>query len=128
MVLEEPWAQKRMFWTFEKDIFLFFADFWVTHLKPFSGKVRQSVQKYLHQNLVIGTFLENDFEATLSPKANFFLAFKKDLFQFFRYCWVTKVEPFFGKAKQCCKNFFDKVYFVESSLEHAFKSLFDHSK
>ena len=38
------------------------------------------------------------------------------------------MKPFFGKARQFCKKFFDKVYFVESYLEKAFKSLFDHSK
>ena len=59
-----------MLWAFEKWIFQFFANFWVTKLKPFSGKVRQSVQNYLNQNLVIGSFLENGFEATLSSKTN----------------------------------------------------------
>ena len=38
------------------------------------------------------------------------------------------MKPFFGKARQFCKNFFDKVYFVESYLEKAFKSLFDHCR
>ena len=55
-----------MFWAFEKSVFQFFANFWATKLKLFSGKVRQSVQNYLNQNLVIGSFLENGFEATLS--------------------------------------------------------------
>ena len=98
MVMEEPWAQKRMFWTFEKDIFLFFADFWVTHLKPFSGKVRQSVQKYLHQNLVIGTFLENDFEATLSPKANVLSVWKVH-FSFFCRFFSDEVETIFWESE-----------------------------
>ena len=38
--------------------------------KPFSGKVRRSVQNYLNQNLVIENFLENGFQATLSSKTN----------------------------------------------------------
>ena len=42
-VLKLHWAQKQMFWEFENGIFQFFADFWVTKLKPFSGKVRQNV-------------------------------------------------------------------------------------
>ena len=70
MVLKLPWAQKRIFWAFEKCISQFFPNFWVTKLKPFSGKVRQSIQNYLNQNLVIGSFLENGFEATLSSKTN----------------------------------------------------------
>ena len=98
MVLKLPWAEKRMLWAFEKSIFQFFADFWVAKLKQFSGKVRQSVQNYLNQNFVIGSFLENGFKATLSSKTNV-LTFKKGLFQFFANCWVTKVEPFFGKAR-----------------------------
>ena len=57
-----------------------------------------------------------------------FWSFEKDIFQFFANFWVAKVKPFFGKARQFCKKFFDKVYFVESYLEKAFKSLFDHSK
>ena len=52
MVLKVSWAQKRMFWAFEKDSFPFFANFWVTKLKQLYEKVRQSVQNYLNQNLV----------------------------------------------------------------------------
>ena len=49
MVLQQRWAQKQMFWAFKKIyIFQFFAIFWVTKLKPFSGKVSQSVQIYLN--------------------------------------------------------------------------------
>ena len=118
MVLKLPWAPNRMLRAFEKGIFQIFASFWVTKLKPFSGKVRQSVQNYSKQNLVIGSSLENGFEATLSSKTNV-------VFENFR---LTKLKPFSGKASQCCKNFFDKVYFVESILESAFQSLFDHSR
>ena len=39
-------------------------------MKLFSGKVRQSKVNYLDQNLVVGGFLENGFEATLSSKPN----------------------------------------------------------
>ena len=53
---------------FEKGVFHFFENFWVTKLKPFSE--RQSVQSYLNQNLVIGSFLENGFESTLNSKTN----------------------------------------------------------
>ena len=81
-----------------REHFSVFENFWVTKLKPFSGKVRQSVQNYLNQNLVTGTFLENGFEVTLISKTNV-LTFEKGLFQFFANCRVTKVEPFFGKAR-----------------------------
>ena len=77
MVLKLPWPQKRMLWAFEKGIFQLFASYWVTKLKPFSGKVRQSVQNYFNQNLVIASFLENGFEATLSSKTNFLSIWKE---------------------------------------------------
>ena len=59
-----------MLWAFEKDIFQFSANFWVTKLKPFFGKVRQNVQNYLNQNLLIWSFLENSFRAIFRSKAN----------------------------------------------------------
>ena len=93
-------SSKWIFWTFDKGIFQFFAKFWVTKLKSFSGKVRKSVQNYLNQNLVIRTFLENGFGATLSSKTNvMFWAFEKSIFQFFANFWVTKLKPFFEKVR-----------------------------
>ena len=38
------------------------------------------------------------------------------------------MKLFSGKARQFCKNFFDKFYFNESILESAFQSLFRHSR
>ena len=55
-----------MLWAFENAIFQFFANFWVTKLKAFSGKVKQNVQNCLNQKLVLGSILENGFEATLN--------------------------------------------------------------
>ena len=58
MVLELPWSKKWVIWAFEKVFFqLFLSD---------EVEVRQSVQNYLNQNLVIGSFLENGFEATIN--------------------------------------------------------------
>ena len=50
--------------------FNFFPKFWVTKLKLFFWKLRQSVQSYLNKNLGIISFLENGFEATLSSNTN----------------------------------------------------------
>ena len=75
--LEANWAQKRMFWAVQKSIFQFFQNFWVTKLKPFSGKVRQSIQNSLNKNLVIRKFLGNGFEATLRWKTNVLIAWKE---------------------------------------------------
>ena len=127
MVLKLPWAQKRMLWAFEASIFQFSANFWVTKLKPFSGKERQSVQNYWNQNLVIGSFLENGFDATLSSKANVVSVWKVHFSVFCKFL-SDELNLFSGKARQYCKNSFDKVYFVESILESVFLSLFDHSR
>ena len=70
MVLEQSWFQKRMFWVFENVIFQIFANIWVRKFKPFSAKMRQSVENCLNQNLAIGSFLENGFEGTLSSQKN----------------------------------------------------------
>ena len=89
MVLKLPWAQKGMLWVFEKVLFQFFPKFWVTKLKPFSEKLKQSVPSYLNQNLVIGSFFKSGFEATFRKvhlkrlKRSFFsfCAFLSDEFQ-----------------------------------------------
>ena len=159
-----------MSWAFEGAIFQIFANFWVAKLKLFSGKVRQSVQKYLNRSSVLESILEYGFEVTTSSEANvlsvwkgYFSVFckllcdevetvswesevkrsklfkskfghrkllikwfwshlelknecsvrlKRVFFSFFANFWVTKLKPFSGKARQCCKNFFHKVYFV----------------
>ena len=66
MPLKIPWGQKWMFWTVEKSIFPILANFWVTKLRPHSGKMKKNIPKYLKQNLVIGSLLENGFGATLN--------------------------------------------------------------
>ena len=74
---------KKWFWSYlelnnkcsqrlKRAFFSILQNFWVTKVKPFSGKVRHSVRNYLNQNVVIGSFLENGSEATLSLKANAF--------------------------------------------------------
>ena len=74
MVLEKSWAKKWMSWAFEKGIFQgitqFFANIWETKLKPLSGKVAESVENCLNQNLVWRSFLGNGFEVALSSKRN----------------------------------------------------------
>ena len=62
--------QKRMFWAFEKGIFQFLAKFRMTKLKPDKNLPFRSLQNYLNQNLVIGSFLENGVEATMSSTMN----------------------------------------------------------
>ena len=121
MVFEQPWAQKRMLLAFEKSIFQFFANFWMTKLKPFSGKVMQSVQNYLNQNFVIRSFLENGFRASWSwiPRL---CTFEKDIFEFFADFWVTKLKPFPGKVRQSVQNYLNQNLAIRSFLENSFQA------
>ena len=102
-----------MFWAFEKGIFQFFANFWVTKLKPFSGKVRQSIQNYWNQNLIIGSFLENGFEATLSSKTNVVSVWKEHFSVFCKFL-SDEVETIFWES--------------EAKRSELFKSKFGHRK
>ena len=119
MVLEQPWAQKRMFWAFEKSIFQFFATFWVSKLKAFSGKFRQRVQIYFSQNLGIKTFLQNGFGPTLRPKTNFVSVWKKD-FTVFGNFWVTKLKRFSGQLRQSVENYLNQNLGIRIFSENSF--------
>ena len=44
-------------WAFEKGIFQFFANFWVTKLKPFSGKARHiAAKRFCIKSVLLGAF------------------------------------------------------------------------
>ena len=113
-----------MFWAFEKNIFQFFANFWVTKLKPFSGKVRQSVQNYLNQNSVVGNFLENGFEATLSSKANVLSLWKKH-FAIFWKCLSDEVETIFRESETKRSKLFKSKFGRRKLLRKCFWSYLD---
>ena len=122
MVLELPWAKKRIFRLFEKGIIQFVANFWVMKLKPFSGKIRQSIQNYLNQNLVIGSFLENGSEATLSSKTNVLSVWKGHFSDFLNFR-VRKLKPFPRKVKKDIKNYLNQNLVIESLLENCFEAI-----
>ena len=104
MVLKLSWAKKHIFWAFEKNIFQFFASFWVTKLKPFSGKLRQNVQNYLNLNLVMRSFLEKGFEATLSSKANVLSVWKDHFFSFLQLFEWRSWNSFLGKSGKAVRQ------------------------
>ena len=113
MPVKLPWAGKRMFWGSEKSILQSFANFWVTKLKPFSGKVGESVKIYLNQNLFIRTFFENGFGATLRSKTNVLSVWKNHISVFGNFL-SDEVETI-------CKE-------SEAKLSKLFKSKFGHRK
>ena len=98
MVLKVPWAETRMYGACEKSIFNFFANFWVTKLKPFLENVRQSIQRNLNQHLVIGSFWENDFGDTSRSKTSVASIWKEDFSVFWKFL-IDKVETIFRKSE-----------------------------
>ena len=105
MLSKLPWPQKQMFWAFQTVIFQFFRSFWMTKLKPLSGKARKSLKDHLNSKLMIGTFLKNDFEATLSSKANV-LDVWKEYFSIFCKFLIQEVEPVFWESEAKHKKLF----------------------
>ena len=121
MVLEQPWAQKRMFRAFEKTIFQFFASLWLTMLKLFAGKVRQSVPDYLNQALVRSSFLENCFGAAVSSKTNV-LSIWKGYFSDFCKFLSDKFETIFWKSEGKCSKIFESKFGHRNLLRKWFSS------
>ena len=79
------------------------------------GKVRQSVHNYLNQNLLIGSFLENGFKATLNSKTNV-LSVWKGHFSVFCKVLSEEVETVFWESETMLRNLCWEV------LESAFQS------
>ena len=117
--------------------FFVFCNFWVTKLKPFSGKVRKSIKNCLNQNLVIASFLGNGFEATLISKTNFMSLWNGHFSDFCIFLrdevktvfWERKTEPLlsfkfkFGHRKLLRKQFWYYLGMKNESSEH-WKSAF----
>ena len=110
-----------MLWAIEKGIFQFFAHFWVTKLKQFPGKVNQNAQNYLNQNSVIGSFLKNGFEATLSSNTNL-LSFWEGHFSVVCKLLSDEVGPLFGKVRKSVQNYLNQNLVIGSFLENGFKA------
>ena len=91
-------AQTRNFWAFEKSVFQFFANFSVTKLKPFSGKLSGNVQNYLNQNLVKGSLPGNGFKNILSTNTNLLHVWKEH-FKVFSKSLSEKGETIFGQSE-----------------------------
>ena len=79
-------GQKRMFWNLV--LLRFFVTFWVTKLKSFSLKVRQSVHNYLNPKLVI----EKWFWSYLEVKSERSEGFRNSFFNFFANFRVRKLK------------------------------------
>ena len=113
--------RQRMFWALEKSIYQVFVNFWVTKLKPFSGKVRQSVQNYLNQNLVIGSFLENGFETNLNSKTNVLNVCKRHFSVFCKFL-SDAVETIFWESEAKRSKLFKSKFGYKELLRKWFWS------
>ena len=72
-------------------------------MKPCSGKKRQSEANYLNQDLVIGSFLENGFEATLSSKANVLSVLKGHVSVFCKFLSGEVETVFWESETKLCR-------------------------
>ena len=115
--------------------FSVFCNFWVAKLKPFSPKVRRNVKNYLNQNLVIGSFLQNGFEATLSSKTNVLSVWKGHFSVFCKFLsdevktvfWENETEPFkfkVGHKKSFKKWFWSDLEIQGECSEHLEREIF----
>ena len=123
MLFEQPWAQKRMFRAFEKAIFQFFASFWVTKLKLFSGKVMQSVPDYLNWTFVIASLWENRFDQPGAQKRMLWVV-EKSIFQLFAIFWVPKLKASSGKVTQSVQDYLIQTFVIGSFLGKNFRATF----
>ena len=87
-----------MFWAFEKGIFQFFAKFEWRNWNYFLGKWCKVLQSCLNQKLIIRSFLENCFGATLSSKTSVVSVWKSH-FSFFWKFLSNKVETVFWESE-----------------------------
>ena len=120
MVLKLHWAQKRMFWAFEKGICQFFTNFWVTKLKlvkirnkleplrPFKFKVGQMkvFRKWFWNNLVI----KNECSVHL----------EREIFSFLQFL-IYEVEAIFweseAKFSKLSKSKFGHMKLLKNGFE-----------
>ena len=121
MVFRLPSAQKWIFWAFEKSMFESFTIFWVTKLNLFSGKASQNLQDHLNSKLVVGTFLDYGFEATLRSKTNDLSIWKGKFLVFCKYS-VTKLKPFSGKVRQSKANYLNQDLVLRIFLENGLQA------
>ena len=126
MVLKLPWAQKRKFWAFEKGIFQFFANFWVTKLKPFSGKVRQGLQDQLISFKVgHGKLFEKRFRSHLNIKNECSEHLERKSSRFFLRFLSDEVKTIFWGSKAKHQKLFKSKFGHRSLLRKWFWSLLE---
>ena len=100
--------------------FTFFPNFRNSKLKPFFGKMRQSVKNCVNPKLFIGSLLKNGFEATMRSKANVWKWHFSDFDKFLS----DEVETIIWESKAKRQKLFKSKLGHRSILENPFKANF----
>ena len=90
-------------------------------MKPFAEKVGESVKIYRNQNLVIRTFLETGFGATLSLKTNLLSIRKKHFLVFCKFL-SDEVETIFTESEAKLSKLFKLKFGNRKLLENGFEA------
>ena len=77
--------------------FIFFPNFWVTKLKPFFGKVKQSIENYLNPNLWIRKHFKKWVWSCFEDKNKYFESFEITFFLILQIFEWLNWNRFLGK-------------------------------
>ena len=120
MVSELPWAQNWMSGAIENSSFLVFCKFSSDDFETIFWVNETKRQKVLNKNLVIGSFLENGFKATLSSKTSV-LSVCKGHFSDFCTFLSDEVETVFWESKADPSKLFKFKVGHRKLLENCFE-------
>ena len=109
-----------MFCLLESFVFQILTNFSVTKVKSLPGKVRESVQDYLNENLVEWSIIENVFH-TLTSKVNVVNIWKE---HFSAFCWFLsdEFETLFWKSEGKHSKLFQSNFSRKKLLKKWFRS------
>ena len=110
----------------ERFIFQILTNFSVTKVKSLPGKVRESVKKYLNENLVEWSIIENVFH-TLTSKVNVVNIWKE---HFSAFCWFLsdEFETLFWKSEGKHSKLFQSKFIHKKLLRKWFWSYLELKK
>ena len=110
----------------ESFVFKILTIFSVTKVKSLPGKVRESVQKCLNENLVEGSIIENVFH-TLTSKVNVVNVWKE---HFSVFCWFLsdELEAIFWKSEGKHSKLFQSTFSHKKLLRKWFRSYLELKK
>ena len=116
IVLKTPWAQKRMFWAFEKSIFQIFCKFLSDEVKTVFWESQTMLRKLSRKVCFFGVFLENGVQSLFDHST-------QSLLEFLNISNVLNVSIWiFNWNYNSLQNIWHKIK-KSSKLEQDFKNL-----